>query len=632
MANEKRQELTTEQAKQVALRLVADGASVRDAMLKAGRSYKQWEYWKRSDEGFKAQFDALRNQQKFAKSAGSRADVVGGFEEFSKEFLNTEVFPHQLNVVDLLEGREPSWVHPSMKYAKGLPGYVMVNMPPEHAKSMTVTINYATYRICKDPNVRIMLVSKTKDQAKEFLYAVKQRLAHPRWQKLQLAYGPPGGFKSDTAIWQADKVYIGGESRDSDEKDPTVEALGIGGQIYGARADLIILDDVVTLSNAHEYEKQIRWIQQEVLTRLGPEGKLLVLGTRVDNVDLYSEITKADRYMEGEDSPWTLLRMPAVLEFADRVEDWRTLWPKAAAPWSPTSADKPDEDGYFPRWDGKHLKTRRGVLDPKTWAMVYQQQDVSEDAIFDANLVRKAVNGQRRVGLLKHDTPGHPRRGMEVMWVVCSLDPAIAGDAGAVALAVDRQSKMRYVLDARVMSSPTPAGIRGLIQEFTETYSPNEWRIEKNSFQRFLTQDEALRDYLTSRGIPLREVFTGSQKWDVEWGVASMAPLFGWQELTEQGRPTDVGGRQIEFPSTSGQEGIKALIEQLITWAPKTKNKQDMVMALWFAEVAAREQVNTRGLGGKSHVPNGFLSPERAARRVVIDLNEAWEARNRITA
>jgi hypothetical protein len=46
-------------------------------------------------------------------------------------------------------------------------------------------------------------------------------------------------------------------SRESSEKDPNIEAVGIGGQIYGKRADMIIVDDAVTLKNANEFEKQI---------------------------------------------------------------------------------------------------------------------------------------------------------------------------------------------------------------------------------------------------------------------------------------------------------------------------------------------------------------------------------------
>ncbi len=85
--------------------------------------------------------------------------------------------------------------------------------------------------------------------ARKFLSAIKTRLSHPNWTKLQVAFGPQGGYKADSNTWSADMIYLG-SGRDSGEKDPTVQALGFGSQIYGARADLIILDDVVMNANA----------------------------------------------------------------------------------------------------------------------------------------------------------------------------------------------------------------------------------------------------------------------------------------------------------------------------------------------------------------------------------------------
>ena len=67
-----------------------------------------------------------------------------------------------------------------MKGTAGL-SRLLVNVPPNHAKSMTITINYVTYRIAKDPNINVLIVSKTQEQAKKFLYAIKQRLTHPRY-------------------------------------------------------------------------------------------------------------------------------------------------------------------------------------------------------------------------------------------------------------------------------------------------------------------------------------------------------------------------------------------------------------------------------------------------------------------
>ncbi len=627
MANQKRFEHTTEEAKKIALQAVADGKTIRSAMELAGRTFKQWEYWKKHDEGFLRQYHALKASKLIYKKSSSRAEYVGDFPSFSQKYLGSRVFAHQQNVIDVIEGRDPSWLDDAFTYERGLDDYVICNMPPEHAKSMTISVNYATYRIAKDPNIRIILVSKTRELAKQFLYAIKQRLTHPQYIDMQLAFAPEGGFKTDTATWQSERIYLGSELRDSAEKDPTVQALGIGAQIYGSRADLIILDDCVTLSNAHEYEKQIRWIQQEVLTRLGPGSRLLVLGTRVDNIDLYSEIMRPDRYPEGK-VPWTVLRMPAVLEFQDDPADWRTLWPKSDQPWSGYDKDTVDADGLYPRWDGKHLATRRGVLDPKTWAMVYQQQDVSEDATFPALLVRRAVNGQRKPGLMKTGASGHTR-GMDGLYVVCSMDPAAGGDAGAVAMAVDRQENFRYVLDAKVIPQATPAQVIQVMKDWTDKYQPNEWRVEKNSSQKFLTQSRELLDYLSARGTPLKEHYTGNNKWDLNWGVSSMAPLFGWID-DDDGRAMKAAGARIEFPSTQSHEGMKALIEQLITWAPDTKNKQDMVMALWFACIAAKEQTDRRVLGGSAFAPNQFLSPDRARRRIVVDFNEAFEQANRI--
>jgi hypothetical protein len=61
---------------------------------------------------------------------------------------------------------------------------------------------------------------------------------------------------------------------------------------------------------------------------------------------------------------------------------------------------------------------------------------------------------------------------------------------------------------------------------------------------------------------------------------------------------------------------MKALIHQLITWTPEldpNKVPCDLVMALWFAEIGAREHLghgrgNVTSLFGRS---NKFISPRR---------------------
>lgn len=593
--------------------LIQQGKSVREAMSLVGRSIKTYEMWRTKDQDFRRRVDMVR-ELKSMDMDSKRAMNADTFEEFREKFLGMKTFDHQRAWIDMIEGRTPQNLHPSIKYEKGDPNFVLINCPPEHSKSITLSVDFPTYLVCKDPTARILICSETQKRAKEFLYAIKQRLTHPRYHDLQLAFAPGDGYKATADAWREDMIYIGSELRDSPEKDPTIQAIGVGGQIYGARCTHILLDDTVVLSNAHHFDSQIRWIQQEVLTRLGPGGKLIIAGTRVDAIDLYRELRKADRYPDGR-SPWTYIAQPAVLEFADDPADWVTLWPRSDHPW-PGLDEPADEDGLYPRWSGKHLNRRRGLLDPKTWAMVYQQAEVSDANIFNPAEVRACINGNRTVGPLSKTNQYHRDDGMDGLYVVCSMDPAMAGDTAAVAYALDFRTHQRYVLDAYRMTAPSPQKIRDLIMAWTDKYKPQSWVIEKNAFQLFLTRDEEIRSYLASRGVVMREHYTGSNKLDPDFGVASLAPLFT-QQL-------------IELPSTHNHEATKALVEQLVTWSPGMKVKdlvQDLPMALWFAEIIAREVVDQRTMHTKVHRDSKFVPRYARRTQTVVRLDEYLAAK-----
>ena len=612
--------LSAPEAKKRLVALIQDGVTVEDACRAVGKSVKSYEYYRASDPQFKEAIDLSRVIQR-RKGVISDDDANITFEDFRTKYLNSMTFDHQRNITSLLEEGEPAWLHGNMTYEKGFKNYVLVNMPPEHAKSMTVSIDYVVYRIVTNPNVRIKLVSKTQAMAKEFLYAIKQRLTSTQWSELQRRYAPVEGFKATADKWTSDSIYL---ERDSGEKDPTVQALGIGGQIYGARADLIILDDCVTLANASEFEKQIRWIQQEVLTRVGPTGKILVVGTRVDPMDLYREMRNPERYPDNK-SPWTYLAMPAVLEFDDDPKKWKTLWPMSDRPWDADDT-LADENGLYPRWSGEHLRRRRGLIDPKTWAMVYQQQDVESSAIFSPECVRGSISGMRPIGPLIPGAPGQPAS-LANQYIVAAMDPAMSGDTFSVVMAGDRTTGKRYLLEASRMPAPTPQQIRDLIKGWTDKYQPKVWVIEKNAFQLFLTQDEEINRYLSSRGTRLVSHYTGANKMDAEFGVASMAGLFG--SLDNQGK--HMKNNLLDLPRADN-EHIKALIEQLITWSAGTKNKQDGPMALWFAETQMRDYINQSGAYGQTFVKNKFATRAQIAGRKVVNLEEYAQLQEKLAS
>lgn len=578
------------------LSLYEQGHTAEDACRLVGVSHNTWKYYRNSDNDFKEASDLIRARRDGAKVSPERRNI--SFEEFSEKYLNTKRFNHQLQWIDVLEGREPRNLHPGQTYKAGDPDTIIINTPPGHAKSTTITMDYVTYKIVTNPEFRVVIISKTETMAKKFLTGIKRRLTNTAFAQLQIDFAPPEGFEQSAEMWTAKMIYFG--HTDSDQKDPTVEVLGIGQQIYGARADLIILDDIEDLNNAHQYAAHLDYIMQDVMTRDAP---ILVVGTRVAPVDIYSELMNPEHY-DGEESDWTYLSQPAILESAEDPKDWVTLWPLTDRPHA-VHPGVQNEDGLWPKWDGPRLAKLRRKIKPQTWQLVYMQQPTTDDATFTIEAIN-AVQGPR----LRTMMPT-----VERPYVIAGLDPATSsGFTAAVCGVVDRKTGKRYLVDFH-NKQVRNAGLRALIEDWTEKYGINEWRIEKNAFQAFLTQDRELNQFLAARGVRLSEHHTHFNVRDADWGIASMDSLFrGWQD----------GTALLDLPGMNQNEAYRQWKEQLVVWypdSPKTQ-KKDLVMATWFFELGARDQVKDVGVQKQSHLDNPFLSENDRQHQTVINIDD----------
>jgi hypothetical protein len=590
---------------------------VPETLRRIGYSHGSYSYWRKTDPEFREAADRLTTKRAMARKmerTGERG--VPDFPEFCERYLGMRLFWHQLQWFDLLEGREPRDIHIAQRYVVGADAHLLlVNTPPGHAKSTTITAAYTLWRLMKDPNTQAVIVSKNEVMAKKWMFQIQDWLTSNTYADLQDHFGPDGGFKDTCPVWTRTQIYFGSELRDKNAKDPTLEVLGMGGTIYGARADFIILDDCVDSTNAHDFERQIEWITGMVLTRPQDEDKVMVVGTRVAPRDLYRELMDPGRY-EDEAPPWTYFAQPAVLEYADDPDEWVTLWPKSNIV-KKGQAVIPDEDGLYPKWDGPSLNRMRKRLstDPNAWPLKYQQQDVNDSMPFPREDVYGCVNGHRKVGVLAPGVVGVPASGMTNLFVIAGLDPASAGFTAAVVMALDRTTGKRYVLNVHNQPGMSPDAIRDLIKGWTTLYGVREWRIEKNAFQTFLTRDREVNQWLASRGVLLTEHHTGTNKLDADFGVGSMTGLFkGWKDRHNL----------IDLPNTQ-TAGVKDLCEQLCTWFPETKGKTDCVMALWFCEIRARELVDDLN-GGGAYMNSFWLSESQANSQLMVDIAELERA------
>jgi predicted phage terminase large subunit-like protein len=118
-------------------------------------------------------------------------------------------------------------------------------------------------------------------------------------------------------------------TRWSTSQGGTLAAFGVGSQITGWRADLLILDDLQNdaLTPA-EREKLWKWYVEVLLQRLNPNGAIVLIQQRWGEDDLCGRAMAAP---DGSD--WRVVRLPALAEENDplgRVVGeslWPEVWP-----------------------------------------------------------------------------------------------------------------------------------------------------------------------------------------------------------------------------------------------------------------------------------------------------------------
>lgn len=605
---------TTNALKDEALKLLQKGHQRADVLEYLGRTTSTWAYWRRSDPEFAKAVDRIVAMRERKNKPGSKdAVAVPDFPEFCYEYLGWELYRHQLQWFDIMEGRAPRDLHSSQMYDVGRQTHLIINTPPNHAKSTTLTVAYVLWTILKNRNALVAIVSKKQEMAADFLSQIKDFLTNPAYEKLHRDFAPDEGFEKTATEWNRTRIRFGpAAGRDESAANPTVQALGLQSQIYGTRLTLCILDDCIDTNNANEVDGQFNWLTRMVITRLGAEGRLLVVGTRVAPVDLYSELRNPERY-SGEDSGWTYFAQPAVEDFGDgKPENWQTLWPRSNKPQVGDLKSEPDENGLYPMWTGPRLKALRAIIGENAWVQGYQQMDLQETAVFPRDQVYGCVHQMRMVGRLNPGAPGHPEYGMPDLRVIAGLDPASAGHTAAVAVGYCRFDQRRWLLRAHNQAGMTPDQIRNLMISWTEELGVAEWRVEKVLLSTWITQDLTITRELANRGAVIAEHITTKQtKWDVDGGILSLTTLI-------QGGDRDPKTNLLQLPSTQN-EAVRALCEQMVTYFPKTKGKTDLLMALWFAEARIREIAQSQD--GYRFMPSPFTTAQDKQFQFAVDLN-----------
>jgi len=216
-----------------------------------------------------------------------------------------------LAFIDRFFKRQNKWFH--LKVIEELekkPRRLLILMPPGFGKSTIVSVSYPLYLLARDRDLRILIISNTVGQAKEWLRQIESELLYN--EEFRSVYG---NLVPDprTLTWtDTEKIVLG---RSLSATHLSLLATGVQGNIRGRRFDVVIADDLLDLENSSTTTRRAGisdWFWNELLPRLEPEGSLIVIGTRLHPEDLYSELLTLG---------WPVLRFAA-------LEEGESIWPE----------------------------------------------------------------------------------------------------------------------------------------------------------------------------------------------------------------------------------------------------------------------------------------------------------------
>jgi hypothetical protein len=133
-----------------------------------------------------------------------------------------------------------------------------------------LTVAYVLWRLYRDPDTKIMVVSASEPFAIEFATFVRRLIEEVEILK---HLRPKDG--------QRDSVLAFDVGPAKADKSPSLKAVGIGGQLAGSRADLIVSDDVEVPKNSATEAMREKLSEQvkEYDAVLKPGGEVIYLGT-----------------------------------------------------------------------------------------------------------------------------------------------------------------------------------------------------------------------------------------------------------------------------------------------------------------------------------------------------------------
>ena len=198
---------------------------------------------------------------------------------FNREILEEGHPERQQNIVPHVHGEWWDWLSQYKKRLK------MLLVPRSTLKSTFITVGGSLQDIAKNKQTRILIANATLGNSQKFLGEIKDNLENNEYFKELY-----GNLSNKGGKWTETEIIVKGRGRGV--REPTVSAVGVGGNLVSQHYNLIFWDDLVNEQNVYTRDQALKVIDwwKRSISLLDPDGSGILIGTRWSHFELYQYV------------------------------------------------------------------------------------------------------------------------------------------------------------------------------------------------------------------------------------------------------------------------------------------------------------------------------------------------------
>ena len=439
-------------------------------------------------------------------------------------------------------------------------GNVVIWGHVELGKTQQVSVGRPLYELGRNPDLRIVIVQATATQAKKIVRTVAEYIEKNAWLKMVFPHLRPGKNQP----WNTEQLTV---ERSPGIVQPSLQAIGAHGNILGARIDLLILDDILTMENTRTHSGRtdiFDWFKSTLMGRMTPNSRVVFLGNAWHPDDAMHRLAS-----EG----WNHARFP-VRDPVSKKSRWIERWP---------------ED---------RILSKSALLGPVESARQLDCQARSEDAArFKDAWIKSCLN--RGKGL---EAPH-------------SLDEIPAGCFTFTGVDLGVKKDVHHDLTVLFTIMVRPDGSIQVIQcESGKWSSPDIinkiFETHRRYKSRILVEDNGAQDYLRQFATHLDDrvpIFPFNTRGRGKIGNKHH-PQYGIEGLA-----AELANKQWIIPcddNLNPDPQIKAWIQEMLYYDP-IGHTGDRLMASWFAREGGRRRFTHRMAVAQAAAPPDMWTAEK---------------------